>query len=261
MSKKTYAAIILAAIAIIFVGCRIISAIWLNAVMPKERKETFVKDDSLDPKVRSALEKLDGDYAKIRWGCEYSIFGDFPEIVVSIAPYYTDPYHYLAVAVTNVTPEEVVFSGDMQAKAADDEVIGTGFFFKEHIGSGCTIMLPVFCGTDKAPDGRIHWSNVELEAAEEEVSLPWTSEWNISKDPSFKRAQAKVLIGETGFITPDIKMISAFLVDGEGNILSGATEYFHEKPVFGRYQADLDFYIDGPSQERISDMAVFAGFR
>lgn len=257
MSKKTYALIVIAALAVIFVGCRIISEVWLNAVIPEETKVKESGRDRLPPDVRRALEGLDTDYSKIRWGIEYVLSDDYPGVVVGVAPYYTDPYHYLAVAVTNVHPVDIVFSGDFHAKSEGGEDVGSGFFFKEHIGSGCTIMIPVSCGTDEAPDGRLSWTNIQIETADKSAGTSWTSDWEISKDPLFKRAGADLRIRGTGIRNPDIKNVSAFLLDDKGNILSGAQQYIHDKPLIGDYRVELDFYIDEKAQERIDDMAVF----
>lgn len=261
MNKKTYVAVILATLGVVAIGCTLIAQFWMKFVEPKVVKRVAGAEDTLPPEVRTALESLDTDYAKIRWGCEYTIIDDFPGVVVSVSAYNPSPYHYLAVAVTNVEEQEVIFSGDMQVKAADDSVIGSGFFFKEIIRPGQTVMHAIDCGTDKKPDGRIHWENVEMIRGEKREYDPWTANWSITKEPNFNRVGADISITEELLTTPDIKEIDAFLLDSEGNILSGARDLIHDIPLIGAIKDSVFFYIEGQSQDQIRDMAVFCSNR
>ena len=257
MNKKTYVAAILATLGVIAIGCTLIAQFWLKFAEPKAVKRVAGAEDTLAPEVRAALESLDTDYAKIRWGCEYTILEDFPGVVVGVTAYDPAPYHYLAVAVTNVEEQEVIFSGDMQVKAADDSTVGSGFFFKEHICPGQTVMHAIDCGTDKRPDGRIHWENVEMIRGEKRDYDPWTADWSITKEPDFNRVGANITITGEALTPPDIKEIDAFLLDGEGNILSGARDFIHDIPLIGAIKDSVFFYIEGQSQDQIRDMAVF----
>ena len=261
MNRKTYVAVILAALGVIAIGCTLIAQFWMKFAEPKAVKSVAGVEDTLVPEVRAALGRLDTDYTKIRWGCEYTIIADFPGVVVSVTAYDPAPYHYLAVALTNVEEQEVIFSGDMQIKAADDSTVGSGFFFKEHIAPGQTVMHAIDCGSDKRPDGRIHWENVEMIRGEKREYDLWTANWSITKEPDFNRVGASInIIGET-LTPPEIEEIDALLLDGEGNILSGARDFIHDIPLIGAIKDSVFFYIEGQSQDQIRDMAVFCSNR
>ena len=261
MNKKTYMPMILVILVALVFDFVFAVQFWLKKSEPKAVKSVAGAEDTLPPEVRAALGRLDTDYAKIRWGCEYTIIDDFPGVVVGVTAYDPSPYHYLAVAVTNVEEQEVIFSGDMQVKAADDSVIGSGFFFKELIKPGQTVMHAIDCGTDKKPDGRIHWENVEMISGEQTLNDTWTADWSLTKEPDFNRVGADISITGELLTTPDIKEIDAFLLDSEGNILSGARDFIHDIPLIGAIKDSVFFYIEGQSQDQIRDMAVFCSNR
>ena len=216
---------------------------------------------SLSPEVGKVLSTIESDYSKIRWGVIYPLSEQYPGVVVSISPYDTDPYHYLAVAVTNVHSVEVTFTGSMEAKSDDSSVIGMGSFYEEHLGPGQTIISLLYCGTDKLPDGRIHWSDVQIKKAEDDRYIPWEADWSLSKSPGYRSAKAELAVtGDGG--DPHLKKVDGLLIDDKGFILSGAEAYVYDiKPQEGRISTELEFYATEHALERISDMAVFANCR
>ena len=223
-----------------------------------EEQSTSGGKDLLDPEVRGVLSSLDSDYSKVRWGVEYSPLEEYPGIVVSIAPYYTDPYHYLVVGVTNLHPFEVIFSGFMEAYAKDDTVVGSGIVANEHIGSGQTIASLVYCGKDAAPDGRIHWRDISISPANETLYSSFKADWAVSPDPGGMSARATIAIAYLDGRDPVLKRVTALILDESGNIISGSYETVDKiEPQEGTLYFPMDFYLTKGDMKYAADMCIF----
>lgn len=216
--------------------------------------------DLLKPEVRKALLSIDSDYSKVRWGVEYSPIKEYPGLVASVAPYRKDDRYCLLVGITNLNPFEVVFSGNLEARAVGDEVAGSSVVAKEHVGSGQTAGFLIDCEDGVPPDGRIRWSDMKVCRADDCLYVPFTADWAVAPGPdgNVARAAIGITVPEGGDMT--YRSITALVLDKEGRILSAASEMTEGLvPQDGRLYLPMEFSLGESSIGDVSDMCIFVG--
>lgn len=136
----------------------------------------------LPEQTKTALSSLQSDYSLVNWGVEYTASEDYPGCVISVTPGFLYDGLCLVVGVTNLYDKEISFMGTAQAMDDGGNAIGEGFVYNSCIGSGNTIIEVIDCGNN-VPDGRIHWTNVQISEPYGEY-VPWEADYSITGKPS-----------------------------------------------------------------------------
>lgn len=217
---------------------------------------TFETGSLLPYDIDKKIMSLDTDYNRINWRAQYML-GD-TGLVVSVAPFASYASNMLAVAVTNVSDEEIdIYAKITALDEAGDEIAYT-YFFYDSIGVNNTVAGIIPCG-DKIPDGRTIWSETEISESSEKRYAPWYADWTTKIDGEMMALTYEM--GASGDLTlADIGFVYAFAVDADGNILHWGSDYPESNcldPGDG-IMSEIDFYGDDGSFARTTNIAIFA---
>lgn len=211
---------------------------------------------TLNSEIQASLDALETDYAKVKWGVQYSISQDLPGVVISVTPSKGYFSNELVVAVTNLYDKDISFSGSAKAKDANDNIIGETFIYNSCIGSGNTIIDIIDC-EDKVPDGRIQWSEVDIREALGEY-VPWEADYS-----------AKGHL-EDGYVTVDYSLYSAsgetcsgdlvilMLLDENGFVVGHTSDYVGDLAENEKYAGSVEIYGHEENLSLAKNLAIFA---
>lgn len=216
---------------------------------PTERtSEKYSEDTSnatgIEKKYQEELNKLETDYSKIYWGSSYSIFENYPGVVVSVAPYVDYDKTGLVVGITNLYDVPIQIYGNLSALSADGGISGTAYLYKPCIGAGDTAMEYIHC--DTAPDGRILWEDAAISDSIYQ-SVNWTSNYKLSGNPADGQIDIAYSVQTTGKITDSCIL----LLDEKGNILAATYDYPENNA------GSLTIYGNADVLGMASDIAMF----
>lgn len=172
----------------------------------------------ISAEAQAALDSLETDYSKVKWGVQYSPTG-MDGIVISVAPYTENSSIMLLVAITNLYNEDVTFSAEAIAKGTSGQEIGKGSFYECAIRPGNTVVKSIYC--DDVPTGEIHWDSIELPTVYDK-SVYWESDWTIQTDKDgYYEVPYRITSSES--MTPGT--VTAVILDASGNILAVEDDY------------------------------------
>jgi hypothetical protein len=213
----------------------------------------------LDDEVKEKLAKLDTDYSKVQWGVVYSLSEEFPGCVVSVAPFEFGKRHKLVVAITNLYESELTVSASVEAKAADDSILGKSYIFAHHLGSTNTMIETIDCGDAQLPDGRIRWTDLRIRTEDKKYYTPWESDWEMSGNPEDRNVQGKVTMYEANGGQIGTGGLYGLLLDEQGYILADGCDFVDEEKIKdGKASAEINFYGDEEVLKKTKDMALFS---
>lgn len=211
----------------------------------------------LTPEAETALNSLDTDYKKVKWGSIYSLPDNLSGIVISVTPCTLYGTNYgLVVAVTNVYESPVCFSGSATAKAADGSDLGDAYFYCTSLGSANTIIEVIDCG-DTQPDGRLHWEGIEVaEAAGEYV--PWEGDYSAKMSDGAIEVSYSMYAASGHEAACDIGSVYALILDEQGYVISATTDYGSSIGSGEKYDGSVIFTGNEDALRKTKDVAIFA---
>ena len=204
----------------------------------------------LDSETKKKLESLDTDYSKVNWGVQYSPFEDHPGIVISVAPY-VDEYdtYKLIVGITNLLDTPVTISGGGEAAGKDGSIVGETYIYENAIGVGNTVIEVIYC--DDVPDGRIHWTDLEVSGSDSRY-VPWEADWELSNSDDFSEYTLNYNIyAEEPFVGGSI---CGLAVDQDGNVVY-VFDTYEENPTSSL--SDSITAYENLSARGLKDVALF----
>lgn len=204
---------------------------------------------------KQALASLETDYNSINWGSVYTL-GDYEGIVVSVAPYEDDMgFWSLFVGITNLYDSDISFYAEAEALGADGESCGECVYYTSAIGSGNTVIGWFYC-SDTEPDGRIHWSDIEVEEAFGKYS-PWECDWSLKGSIEDMQLEYHIYCPNEEKEVDDDDLIFLIL-DDNGNIIGWADDYIDTCVGKEGYSTTIDVYDYNQSAGNPAGVAVFA---
>lgn len=172
----------------------------------------------LDDSTREQLSKLDTDYSKIAWGSTYSIFENYPGVVISVTPFVDYDNTGLVVGITNLYDTPIEVHGSLSALASDDSVVGNAYLYKSCVSAGDTAVEYIHC--DSAPDGRILWEDAKMSDSTYK-GASWTADYEITGNP----ADGKINVSYNAQTAGKITDACILLLDSNGYVLAATYDY------------------------------------
>ena len=189
----------------------------------------------LSAETQAALDSLDTDINKVKWGVQYSPTG-MDHVVISITPYIEDDYYHLVMAITNLYYEPIIFDASGYAKGLSGENVADITIYESMIAAGNSAIVDIPCSD--IPSGEIHWDVIETPDSYL-TDAYWESDWSIGKEddnlvltysinstdvfsPGYVYALA---LDEKGFVEDYYQYILDYYNIDEGTNVSGTIEF------------------------------------
>lgn len=220
-----------------------------------EDKKGTLTTVALEADVKGALASLDTDYQRVYWGVQYSLFEDYPGIVVSVTPCQIFDDNAIIVAITNLYDANYSFTADATALGTDGSDIGNNFIFRPNIGPGNTVIEYINCG-ENIPDGRIHWDNCSLEE-----SLTTYVPWEADYEAKMSDAKDSIIVDYSIYASDGTEcrgdLLTVLFLDETGFVLGIAEDVFDDIPKDEKQQSSVEFYADKMILSQVKGLAMF----
>lgn len=201
----------------------------------------------LTDEAMNALDSLESDYNKIKWGVVYSPDG-IDGLAISIAPYVDGDTIHLLVSFTNLYNSEISLDAKGDAIDANGDKIGSISAYELTIGSGNSVLYDIDC--DGNPTGEIHWESIDVKEAKREYVV-WEGDWKMGTDSNGNYLVQWSLEGEREM---DLGFVRFVAVDDEGYICGCAQAYGGDPAT--SFTGTEDFYTEMGGLP--TDLAMFA---
>lgn len=170
--------------------------------------------------IEEMLKNTQSDYNKVVWGSKYSLFSEYPEIVISVTPYTNDGTPELIVGITNLLSTPISFAGKASAISESGDEVGNNYIYESCIGMGETAIEEIRC-MDGIPDGRILWTETSITDSLYEHAT-WTATYQATGNPQ----DGKINVDYT--VTADggkLSLVNVLMLDENGYVVGIATDY------------------------------------
>lgn len=180
--------------------------------------ENFPKVITSD--IEEMLKNTQSDYNKVVWGSEYSLFSEYPEIVISVTPYSNDGTPELIVGITNLLSTPICFSGNASAVSEGGDEVGNSYIFESCIGTGETAIEEIRC-TNGVPDGRILWTETSVKDSLYEHAV-WTATYQATGNPQDSKINVDYTVAADD---GKLSVVNILMLDENGYVIGIATDY------------------------------------
>jgi hypothetical protein len=171
----------------------------------------------MSAETQAALDSLDTDIHKVRWGVQYSPTG-MDHIVISLTPYYEDDRYHLVMAITNLYYKPIILDASGYAKGLSGENIADISIYESMVGPGNSIIVDLRCSD--IPSGEIHWDEIETPDSFL-TDAYWESDWSISKEDNNLVLAYKIYSADV--LSPGY--VYALALDENGYVIDSAYDY------------------------------------
>lgn len=228
----------------------------VSKVSKEETKTDTTTNSTLSSEVKEKLSKLESDYSKVKWGVQYSLTEEYEGLVVSVTPEYDGYSNYLIVALTSLYEEPIDISANLEAKDKSDSIVGDKYIYTTAIGKGNTVVYQIYCG-DSQPDGRIHWSDVEIKKSNSSF-VAWEADYNVNGkkgESEYKVSYELYSANKEDFKYADV---CALLLDDEGYVIGFGSDYVEETKATEKAKGEISLYGKESVLSEAKDIALFA---
>lgn len=171
----------------------------------------------LSAETQAALDSLDTDINKVKWGVQYSPTG-MDHVVISITPYIEDDYYHLVMAITNLYYAPIIFDASGYAKGFNGENVADITIYESMIAPGNSAIVDIPCSD--VPSGEIHWDVIETPDSYL-TDAYWESDWSIGKEDD--NLVLAYNIYSTDMFSPGY--VYALALDENGYVIDCAYDY------------------------------------
>lgn len=196
---------------------------------------------------QAALDRLDTDYNKVKWGVQYSPTG-MDYLVISVTPYFAEDNYHLIIAVTNLYNTPLIFDGTGYAKGFSGENVSDISIYEPLIAPGNTAIMDVPCSD--IPSGEIHWDSINIPDSGQSDAY-WESDWSIGKADGDLKLDYTMYSSDY-FMPGYVKVL---VLDSDGYVIDYADDYNIEEGY--SVSGTIAFY-KSDFNGTCSDVALFA---